>query len=80
MHLVVCTDGVLTAASARDESYGYDRVEDVLRNYAQASASGCARALFDAVDRFRRGTPQRDDETVLIVDRQDLPPGGEYQI
>jgi len=67
--LTVYTDGVVRAADRADQQFGMDRLENVLRNWAQAPCDACVRAVFDAVDAFRRGGRQRDDATVLVVDR-----------
>jgi len=67
--LTLCSDGVFDAADRRGLPFGANRIENVLRNYAQASCQACAEAVFNAVDDFRRGARQRDDETILIVDR-----------
>jgi len=67
--LTLCTDGVFNAADRGDQPFGAQRLDNVLRNYTHAPCHACAEAVFDAVDDFRRGTRQRDDETILIVDR-----------
>ncbi len=46
-----------------------DRLEQVLRKQADAPCQASAQAVFSAVDTFRQGAQQRDDETILIVDR-----------
>jgi len=67
--LILCSDGVLNATDPNSMPFGEDRLEQAIRRYIDAPCKACARALFAVVDRFRRGTRQRDDETVLIVDR-----------
>ena len=67
--LTLCTDGVINAADHRDRPFGDKRLEDVLRNCAQAHCHACVQTVFRAVDDFRHGGRQRDDETILVVDR-----------
>ena len=74
--LTLCSDGVINAADHMGLPFGEDRLDAVLRNCAQAPRSGapracraCAQAVFSAVDDFRHGARQRDDETILIIDR-----------
>ena len=67
--LVLCTDGVINATDASDESFGDGRLDEVLRHYAEAPGRACVQAVFRDVDDFRRGARQRDDETILVVDR-----------
>jgi len=67
--LTLCSDGVINAADRKDRPFGADRLDNVLKNYAQAPCHACAQAVFSAVDDFRRGSRQHDDETILIVDR-----------
>lgn len=78
--LTICTDGVLNATNQRDEEFGVERLDTVLHNYTSTSARGCVRAVFDALDAYRQGARQRDDETVLVVDCSQTPAGCEYQI
>jgi len=67
--LTICTDGVHRAANCKDKPFGIDRLETVLGHFTQASANACVHAIFAAVDKFRQAARQRDDETVLIIDR-----------
>jgi len=67
--LILCSDGVLNATDPNGMPFGEDRLEQAIRQHIDAPCMACARAVFAIVDRFRRGTRQRDDETVLIIDR-----------
>lgn len=65
--LVVATDGFCDARSPADETFGYDRLLQLVDTVAAKSASEIAAALFDAVDRFSSGCPQEDDQTLVVV-------------
>jgi len=67
--LTLCSDGVFDAADHMGMPFGEERVDSVLRNYVKAPCRACAQAVFSAVDDFRHGARQRDDETILIIDR-----------
>ncbi len=67
--LTLCSDGVINASDRKDRPFGDERLDDVLRHYANAPCNACVQAVFSAVDDFRRGARQRDDETILVVDR-----------
>jgi sigma-B regulation protein RsbU (phosphoserine phosphatase) len=67
--LALCSDGVIDAADHNGRPFGADRLEEVLRNYAQAPCHACAQAVLGAVDDFRQCSRQRDDETILMIDR-----------
>ena len=67
--LTLCSDGVVNATDRNNLQFGEDRLEQVLRRQADAPCQACAQAVLAAVDNFRRGARQRDDETILIVDR-----------
>ena len=67
--LTLCSDGVVNAADSNDRQFGEGRLEQVLKRFADAPCQSCAQAVLAAVDAFRRGARQRDDETILTVDR-----------
>lgn len=67
--LVLYTDGVADAMNLADERFDTPRLQHVLEAHLRAGPEACARAVFDAVEDFRNGARQTDDETVLVVDR-----------
>jgi serine phosphatase RsbU (regulator of sigma subunit) len=71
--LVIFTDGVTEAAGAREEEYGEERLERVLRQGAErplaaagTAASVCER-IVEAVRAFENGAPQQDDITLVVL-------------
>lgn len=67
--LVLYTDGVVDAVDPDRREFGQHRLHEAVASLADRDADGCADGVFEAVDRFRRGAPQRDDETVVVIDR-----------
>jgi serine phosphatase RsbU (regulator of sigma subunit) len=63
---VLHTDGVYESVSPTGESYGMERIEDVVRESGDASAAEVRDALIHSVERFRGGG-QMDDLTVVVA-------------
>ena len=64
--LVFLTDGLVEAADVNDESFGFERFEDVLREQASSSAAALRDALLAAV-RAHCGAREPDDDCTLVV-------------
>ena len=67
--LVLFTDGIIEAANEAQELFGRRRLLGTLNDCADAGPQQTADAVLDAVDAFRNGAPQSDDETIVVVDR-----------
>ena len=67
--LVLYTDGVTDAANRDDDRFGTDRLHELVRDNIDETAHQCARAIFQAVEDFRDGARQTDDETLVVIDR-----------
>jgi sigma-B regulation protein RsbU (phosphoserine phosphatase) len=67
--LVLYTDGVLDAANPEGERFQKHRLHELVTQNADQEPEACARAIFEAVESFRAGARQSDDETVVVVDR-----------
>ncbi|MBV9323201.1 MAG: SpoIIE family protein phosphatase [Chloroflexi bacterium] len=65
--LVVATDGFSEATSPSGAAFGYERLMDLVRALAAESADAIADGLFAAITEFGQGTPQDDDQTLLVV-------------
>ncbi|MGI8813696.1 MAG: SpoIIE family protein phosphatase [Pyrinomonadaceae bacterium] len=65
--LVVYSDGVSEANNIRDEEFGMERLEDVVRRNLAASASGIRDKVESALSAFTQTAPANDDITLLIV-------------
>jgi anti-sigma regulatory factor (Ser/Thr protein kinase) len=64
--LLFYSDGVTEAERERDEFFGTDRLEALVRQHAALPAAALAQAVVDAVDGFSRGV-RSDDLTLIVV-------------
>jgi hypothetical protein len=64
---VLHTDGVYESLNGAGETYGIERIEAVVREHGTSSAAAIRDAVIDDVQRFRNGTPQGDDVTVVVA-------------
>lgn len=65
--LVIATDGFCEARNTGDELFGYDRLLQLVDLVADRSASEIAYALYQAIDQFRAGLAQDDDQTIVVI-------------
>lgn len=65
--LVLGTDGIWEARDASGRMFGKDRVREVVRAHAASPAGDIAAAVTAAVDAFAAGTPQADDQTLVVL-------------
>jgi serine phosphatase RsbU (regulator of sigma subunit)/pSer/pThr/pTyr-binding forkhead associated (FHA) protein len=70
-HLVLFTDGVLEARDASGEEFGDDRLQQLLKENAKASAADILQRLNEAINEFSADTPQHDDITMMILGYQE---------
>jgi serine phosphatase RsbU (regulator of sigma subunit)/anti-sigma regulatory factor (Ser/Thr protein kinase) len=71
--LVQFTDGVNETVDARQEAFGFERMEAALVESASRGARGIVDHLHDAVQTWRGGDSRMDDETVLVISREGAP-------
>ncbi len=64
---VLHTDGVYESASPEGESYGIERIVDVVRSCAAEDATAIRDAILHDVETFRAGEPASDDVTVVVA-------------
>jgi serine phosphatase RsbU (regulator of sigma subunit) len=65
-----CPHGAVTEAEdIRDEEFGNERLEALLEQHIDYSATLIRDQIADAVDSFVGEAPQKDDETLVIVRR-----------
>lgn len=62
--VVLYTDGIMEAMNSKEEMFGLNRLETVLKN-APPDPDGTIKAVIDAVNRFTGLTPQHDDMTLV---------------
>jgi sigma-B regulation protein RsbU (phosphoserine phosphatase) len=66
--VVLYTDGVIEAMNAREELYGYERLEAVIKKGA-AEPHAQKAAIIEGVNRFTALSPQHDDLTLVCFGR-----------
>ena len=67
--MVFCSDGIVEASDARERMFGYERLE---KTVCQACVEGLAPEalidrLLDEVGGFVGEMPQRDDQTIVVL-------------
>jgi len=67
--LLAYSDGLVEAASADGEPFGYDRLERILSDAADQPGSALTAIILDKLSGFTAGTDLADDLTLLIVER-----------
>jgi sigma-B regulation protein RsbU (phosphoserine phosphatase) len=65
--LVVYSDGLTDAENPLQESFGEERVIELIRQNAPFGPRATERALLHAIESFTEGSPQTDDITFVIV-------------
>jgi len=68
-YAVLYSDGITEAEDVGDEEFGNERLEAILTEHAGESAELIRNQIADAVDAFVGEAPQKDDETIVIVQR-----------
>ena len=61
------TDGIWEARDPHGEFFGTDRFHEIIRTHADRSASEICEAVIDALVDFRKGAPQTDDVTLVVI-------------
>jgi sigma-B regulation protein RsbU (phosphoserine phosphatase) len=64
---VFCTDGIFETFDASGHEFGADRLLDVVDRTHSLPARDIVSAIFTAVQDFRGGAEQTDDQTVVVV-------------
>jgi sigma-B regulation protein RsbU (phosphoserine phosphatase) len=65
--IVITTDGIWEARGPDDEMFGKDRLYEIIRQNASATANEIQHAIFEALKRFRKNTKLEDDMTLVVV-------------
>jgi serine phosphatase RsbU (regulator of sigma subunit) len=65
--LVFHSDGFIEATDSRDEPFGFERFEGVLRAHAAQGAAALRRAILEAVREHTGSAPPEDDRTLLLA-------------
>ena len=65
--VVLFSDGLVEGTDAREDAFGFDRLEGVLRGHANAGAQALMDAILAAVASHTGGRPPEDDRTIVIL-------------
>jgi sigma-B regulation protein RsbU (phosphoserine phosphatase) len=65
--LLLYTDGISEAMTAREEEWGEERMISAARVAADGPAAQILESIMQAADRFTAGAPQHDDMTLLVL-------------
>lgn len=66
--VVLYSDGLIEMSNARDEFFGEERLEDLLRAKRDAAPEALVQELFDAALRFGEGQSPADDLSILAFE------------
>lgn len=64
--IVLHSDGIYEARNGRDEAYGLERLERIVREHESGSAEALRDAILADVHSFRAGAEQQDDVTLVV--------------
>ena len=67
--MILYTDGITDAIASSGERFGERRLRETINTHTGLAPDACAKGVFDAVEHFRDGVPQTDDETIIVLDR-----------
>ncbi len=67
--LVVFSDGITECMDRTEEQFGREKIVETLAAHRGETAAQVSSALLNAVNAFSAGTPQSDDQTLLVVRR-----------
>lgn len=65
--LVVATDGFSDVRNPDDETFGIERLMELIDQLHHLSAYEIAAAMFEEADRFGQGREQDDDQTLIVI-------------
>jgi serine phosphatase RsbU (regulator of sigma subunit) len=67
--LVLYTDGITDATDPDGQRFEEHRLHEAISRSVDLGAQQCVHSIFQAVEDFRQGARQRDDETLVVLDR-----------
>lgn len=65
--ILVGTDGIWEAENPAGEMFGKERLRSILRRCHERPATMILQDIFDALGRFRNGSHQNDDITLVLI-------------
>ena len=67
--IILCTDGIVEALDSREVQFGYERLQRIIGENANATPQYLARMIGNQVEQYYREGHQQDDLTVLVLRR-----------
>jgi serine phosphatase RsbU (regulator of sigma subunit) len=64
---VFYSDGIVEAMNPENEQWGFERFEQVVTGNASLDAEALSGKILSEFDNFRRGVPQDDDVTLVVI-------------
>jgi phosphoserine phosphatase RsbU/P len=68
--VVIYSDGVTEAVNSRNEMFGDERLERLVRENVNLDADGIKQRIVEELNNFTRGLPQGDDITLIVLKRR----------
>jgi sigma-B regulation protein RsbU (phosphoserine phosphatase) len=65
--IVMATDGIWEVRNPYDEMFGKDRLYEIIRQHASATANEIQNAIFKSIRRFRKKARLEDDMTLVVI-------------
>ena len=65
--MLLITDGVEEALNEAREQFGFDRIQDLLRQDVKVNAQTLCEDFLESLDRFRGTAPVHDDITLMAI-------------
>ena len=70
--LILFTDGIVESRDDTDDLFGIERLTETIVSSGCIEPERLAQNVFDQIDRFTRHAPRQDDQTLVIVDFDDI--------
>jgi sigma-B regulation protein RsbU (phosphoserine phosphatase) len=65
--IAIATDGIFESQNPNGEMFGRQRFYDIIRQNTSRPAGHILKAALEAVDKFRKNLPSKDDLTLVII-------------
>jgi sigma-B regulation protein RsbU (phosphoserine phosphatase) len=65
--IVIATDGIWEARNPNGEMYGKDRLQEIIRQKAAATAKEIQSTIFESIRRFQKNARLEDDMTLVVI-------------
>lgn len=65
--LVIYSDGISEAMNREDAEFGTERLLNAIQNHCSLDPNNLKDIIFNAVHEFAAGSPQRDDQAIVIL-------------